>query len=90
MAQAIFFRRRHQPRRPPHATIRPGRPAPTTGPGTTTEPEAIVIVSTKKSHPLMSASGVVKVTEVIGSAAVDAREMLPNALVDELAAIPVN
>ena len=49
-----------------------------------------MIVSTKKSHPLMSAFGVVKVTEVIGSAAVDTREMLPNALVDELAAIPVN
>src|SRR5262249_55250044 len=33
-AQAIFCRRRHQPRRPPPAKIRPGRPAPTTGPGT--------------------------------------------------------
>ena len=32
--QAIFFRRRHQPRRPPHAKIRPGRPAPAIGPGT--------------------------------------------------------
>src|SRR5580704_11053664 len=31
--QAIFRRRRHQPRRPPHAAIRPGRPAPATGPG---------------------------------------------------------
>ena len=27
-------RRRHQPRRPPHAKIRPGRPAPATGAGT--------------------------------------------------------
>src|SRR5215831_18347198 len=27
-AQAIFFRRRHQPRRPPPANIRPGSPAP--------------------------------------------------------------
>src|SRR5262249_10767931 len=27
MFQAIFFRRRHQPRRPPPAKIRPGRPA---------------------------------------------------------------
>src|SRR6516164_1019037 len=34
-AQAIFRRRRHQPRRPPLAKIRPGRPAPTMGPGTT-------------------------------------------------------
>ena len=32
--QAIFCRRRHQPRRPPLAKIRPGRPTPTTGPGT--------------------------------------------------------
>src|SRR5262245_3414713 len=32
--QAIFFRRRHQPRRPPHAKIRPGSPAPAMGPGT--------------------------------------------------------
>ena len=33
-AQAIFFRRRHQPRRPPPAKIRPGSPAPAMGPGT--------------------------------------------------------
>jgi hypothetical protein len=32
--QAIFFRRRHQLRRPPLAKIRPGRPAPVTGTGT--------------------------------------------------------
>jgi hypothetical protein len=32
--QAIFCRRRHQPRRPPLAKIRPGRPAPAVGPGT--------------------------------------------------------
>src|SRR5215470_2123463 len=32
--QAIFFRRRHQARRPPQAKIRPGRPAPAMGPGT--------------------------------------------------------
>ena len=32
--QAIFHRRRHQPRRPPPAKIRPGRPAPAMGPGT--------------------------------------------------------
>src|SRR5262245_33700855 len=32
--QAIFFRRRHQPRRPPLAKIRPGSPAPAMGPGT--------------------------------------------------------
>src|SRR5262245_42374081 len=29
--QAIFCRRRHQPRRPPPAKIRPGSPAPATG-----------------------------------------------------------
>jgi hypothetical protein len=32
--QAIFFRRRHQPRSPPLAKIRPGRPAPAMGAGT--------------------------------------------------------
>jgi len=30
--QAIFCRRRHQPRRPPPAKIRPGKPTPTMGP----------------------------------------------------------
>jgi hypothetical protein len=35
-AQAIFCRRRHQPRRPPPAKIRPGSPAPGMGPGTGT------------------------------------------------------
>jgi hypothetical protein len=30
----IDERRRHQPRRPPHARIRPGSPAPAVGPGT--------------------------------------------------------
>jgi len=35
-AAAVFCRRRHQPRRPPLAKIRPGRPAPTMGPGTAT------------------------------------------------------
>jgi hypothetical protein len=33
--QVLFFRRRHQPRRPPLAKIRPGSPAPAMGPGTT-------------------------------------------------------
>src|SRR5256885_17024285 len=33
-AQAAFVRRRHQPRRPPLAKIRPGRPAPAMGAGT--------------------------------------------------------
>src|SRR5258706_10083807 len=37
-AQAIFCRRRHQPRRPPQTAISPGRPAPTTGPGTARSP----------------------------------------------------
>ena len=36
--QAIFRRRRHQPRRPPLAKIRPGRPAPAMGPGTANAP----------------------------------------------------
>jgi hypothetical protein len=34
--QTVFRRRRAKPRRPPQAAIRPGRPAPTTGPGTAT------------------------------------------------------
>src|SRR5262249_44338289 len=34
-SQANFCRRRHQPRRPPPAKMRPGRPAPAMGPGTT-------------------------------------------------------
>ena len=50
----------------------------------------IVIVSTKKSHPFTRAFGVVIVTEVIGCAARELREMLPNALVEEAAAMPVN
>jgi hypothetical protein len=33
-SQTIFFRRRHQPSRPPLAKIRPGSPAPAMGPGT--------------------------------------------------------
>src|SRR5205823_4031540 len=37
-AQAIFCRRRHQPRRPPLAKIRPGSPAPAMGPGTAKNP----------------------------------------------------
>src|SRR5262249_52460855 len=32
-AQALFCRRRHQPRRPPHAKIRPGKPPPGDGGG---------------------------------------------------------
>jgi len=33
-AQAIFFRRRHHPSRPPLVKIRARRPAPAMGPGT--------------------------------------------------------
>src|SRR5262249_1053750 len=49
-AQAIFFRRRHQARRPPVAKIRPGRPAPAMGPGTgalspVTKPKLLVPVA---------------------------------------------
>jgi len=49
----------------------------------------IVIVSTKKSQPLMPALGVVIVTEVIGCAAMELRDMLPKALVEVLAGMPV-
>jgi hypothetical protein len=34
-AQALFCRRRHQPKRPPLAKSRPGNPAPAVGPGMT-------------------------------------------------------
>src|ERR1700730_7092650 len=36
----LVRRRRHQPRRPPPAKIRPGRPAPAMGPGTAIPPDA--------------------------------------------------
>ena len=39
-AQAVRCRRRHQPRRPAPAMIRPGRPAPAIGPGTDDVPLA--------------------------------------------------
>ena len=42
--QAIFFRSRHQPRRPPLAKIKPGSPVPTLGMGTATRPPGIVLV----------------------------------------------
>ena len=38
--QALFCRRRHQPRRPPPANSRPGRPAPAMGPGTLKAPNS--------------------------------------------------
>jgi len=40
-AQAIFCRRRHQPRRPAPAKISPGNPAPAMGPGTAAPPTAL-------------------------------------------------
>ena len=44
-AQAIFFRRRrHQLRRPPLARIKPGRPAPRMGPGTTTNADEFAVM----------------------------------------------
>ena len=42
-AQAVFCRRRHQPRRPPLARIRPGRPAPTMGPGARERTGAMIV-----------------------------------------------
>ena len=45
-AQALFCRRRrHQPRRPPLAKIRPGRPAPAMGPGTPTDVTGVKVVA---------------------------------------------
>jgi hypothetical protein len=46
-AQAIFFRRRHQARRPPPAKIRPGSPAPAMGPGTARNPRISPLVRTR-------------------------------------------
>src|SRR5215831_13949868 len=43
--QATFRRRRHQPRSPPPAKIRPGSPAPATGPGTAAAPAGTLVVS---------------------------------------------
>jgi hypothetical protein len=43
--QALFCRRRHQARRPPLAKIRPGRPAPTIGPGTGQGPSEQTVTS---------------------------------------------
>src|ERR1700726_749439 len=40
MAQAVLCRRRHQPRRPAPAKIRPGKPAPAMGPGTLMAPNS--------------------------------------------------
>ena len=54
VAQALFCRRRHQPRRPPLAKIRPGRPAPAMGPGTA---DAGVIVKTPSPEQSFRASG---------------------------------
>jgi hypothetical protein len=54
-AQAIFCRRRHQPRRPPPANIRPGSPAPAIGPGTAT---AVVATSRISLSPGAGASPV--------------------------------
>ena len=64
--QAIFFRRRHQPSRPPPAKIRPGRPAPAMGPGTAagvmlksatptpTNPDGTVTVRTSPFKPTVA------------------------------------
>src|SRR5882724_10094827 len=48
----------------------------------------MVIVSTKKSHPFRATSGVVIVTDVIGCAAPEVREILPNPLVEKSGAMP--
>src|SRR5262245_11471636 len=66
--QAIFFRRRHQARRPPLAKIRPGRPAPAMGPGTG--------VATRLSKKmLLGKFGLppMKVADRIGTAALNER-----------------
>src|SRR5712671_7407928 len=79
------------PNNMPPTARRTGNPWPIKGAGTTAVVGVIVIVSTKKSHPFSAASGVVIVTEVIGSVALGVvREKLPNALVEVLPGMPVN
>jgi hypothetical protein len=41
----VFCRRRHQPRKPPLAKIRPGRPAPAMGAGTGAEAGAMLMLA---------------------------------------------
>src|SRR5262245_20150033 len=53
-AQAIFCRRRHQPRRPTPAKIKPGRPAPAMGPGTTAGVLNRTLSRPSDSGPLMN------------------------------------
>src|SRR5262245_65892607 len=47
-AQSIACRRRHQPRRPPPAKMRPGRPAPAMGPGTGTGAAGSVMIVARR------------------------------------------
>jgi len=56
-AQAIFRRRRHQPRRPPPANIRPGSPAPAMGPGTTSTAFDRALTAKSTSPPTTPGNG---------------------------------
>ncbi len=60
--QAIFCRRRHQPRRPTPAIRRPGRPAPTMGAGTGLILEAATASSSPKKAEAPLAKPPVKLT----------------------------
>ena len=52
--QAAFCRRRHQPRRPPLAKIRPGSPAPTMGPGTAAGAKLVSCIPSAPAPPVVS------------------------------------
>jgi hypothetical protein len=54
VAQAIFFRRRHQPSNPPLAKIRPGRPAPAMGPGTAKGTFSVISVILRSNTSLLN------------------------------------
>jgi hypothetical protein len=64
-AQAIFRRRRHQPRRPPLAKIRPGSPAPAIGPGTASNKKTSLNCETVAGAPLPPASDRDKCVEMV-------------------------
>jgi hypothetical protein len=62
--RAVFCRRRrHQPRRPPLAKIKPSSPAPTMGPGTAAEGPVISTSSKKAAKSPWNASVVCRAAE---------------------------
>jgi hypothetical protein len=66
-AQAIFCRRRHQPRRPLLAKIRPGIPAPTIGPGTAAGVAGAENAFSKKATSCIQSVGLLLHYELLAS-----------------------